>query len=56
MAHQIKIEEAIEVMSRLSLFSSDLQLDPLMLDISSRINKKRYESMKQTLIIDFFKN
>ena len=50
---QDKIDEAIEILNRLTLFTTDLNLDPLLLKVSSKINQRKLDKMKQSS--DFFK-
>ena len=52
---QNEAEEAIEIMKRLRLFTKDLDLDPLLLNVSNKINQRRLDSFKQSSISDFFK-
>ena len=47
--------KAIEIMNRLTLFTADLDLDPLLLKVSNKINQKRLDRMKQSSTSDFFK-
>ena len=53
---QNEIDEAIEILNRLTLFTTDLDLDPLLLKVSNKINQRRLDRMKQSSISDFFKN
>ena len=50
-----EVDEAIEILNRLTLFTTDLDLDPLYLEVSNKINQARLDRMKQSSIIDFFK-
>ena len=38
------------------LFTTDLDLDPLPLKVSNKVNQRRLDRMKQSSISDFFKN
>ena len=40
---------------RLTLFTTDLDLDPLFLNVSNKVNQLRLDRMKQSPISDFFK-
>ena len=51
---QNEVDKAIEILQKLSLFTSDLELDPLLSKVSSKVNLVRLERMKQTSITDFF--
>ena len=48
-------DKAIEVLNRLTLFTTDLDLDPLLLKVSNKISQRRLDRMKQSSISDFFK-
>ena len=37
-----KVDEAIEILNRLTLFTTDLDLDPLLLKVSNKINQRRF--------------
>ena len=50
-----EVDEAIEILNRLTLFITDLDLDPLLLKVSHKINQRRSDRMKQFSISDFFK-
>ena len=50
-----QVDEAIEIMNRLILFTTDLDLDPLLLKVSNKINQRRLDRMKQFSISDFSK-
>ena len=50
-----EVDEAIEILNRLTLFKTDLDLDPLLLKVSNKINQRRLDRMKQSSISDFFK-
>ena len=52
---QNEVEEAIEILNRLTLFTKDLDLDPLFLKVSNKISQRRFGRMKQSSISDFFK-
>ena len=47
-------DEAIEVLNRLKMFTTDLDLDHLLLKVSNKINQRRLGRMKQSSISDFF--
>ena len=47
-------DEAIEVLNRLTMFTTDLDLDHLLLKVSNKINQRRLGRMKQSSISDFF--
>ena len=50
-----EVDEAIEILNRLTLFTTDLDLDSLLLNASNKINQRRLDRMKQSSISDFFK-
>ena len=50
-----EVDEAIETLNRSTLFTTDLDLDPLLLKVSNKINQRRLCRIKQSSIIDFFK-
>ena len=50
-----EIDEAIEILNRLTLFTTNLDLDTLLLKVSNRINQRRLDRMKQSSVSDFFK-
>ena len=50
-----EIDEAIEILNRLTVFTTDLDLDPLLLKVSNKINQQKLDRMKQSSISDFFK-
>ena len=50
-----EVDEAIETLNRLTLFTTDLDLDPLLLKILNKIKQRRLYRIKQSSIIDFFK-
>ena len=50
-----EVDEAIKTLNRLTLFTTDLDLDPLLLKVSNKINQRRLDRMKQSSISDFFK-
>ena len=52
---QNEVDEAVEILNRLTLFTTDLDLDPLILKVSNKINQRRWGRMKQSAISDFFK-
>ena len=47
-----KVDEVIEILNRLTLFTTDLDLYPLLLKVSNKINQRRLDRMEQN---DFFK-
>ena len=49
------VDKAIEILNRLTLFTTDLDLDPLVLKISNKINQRRMDGMKKSPISDFKK-
>ena len=49
-----KADGAIEILSRLTLFATDSELDPLLQKVSNKINQRRLVKMKQSSITDFF--
>ena len=51
---QNEVDKAIEILNRLTLVTTDLDLDPLLLKVSSIINQRRLDRMKQSSISDFF--
>ena len=48
-----EINEAIEILNRLTLFTTDLDLDPLFLKVSNKVNQLRLDRMKQSPIRRF---
>ena len=50
-----EVDEAIETLNRLTLFTTDLDLDPLLLKVSNNIDQRRLDRMKQSFIGDFLK-
>ena len=50
-----EIDEAIKILNRLTLLIKNLDLDPLLLRVSNRINQRRLNRMKQSSISDFLK-
>ena len=50
-----EVDEAIKILTRLTLFTKDLDLDPLLLKVSNKINQRRLNRLKQSSISDFFK-
>ena len=50
-----EVDEAIEILNRLTLFMTDLDLDPLLLKVSNKMNQRRLDRMKHSSISDFFK-
>ena len=51
-----EVDEAIQILYRLTLFTTDLDLVPLLLKVSNKINKKRLDRLKQSSNSDFLKN
>ena len=49
-----EVDETIEILNRLTLFTTDLDIDPLLLKVSNKINQRRLDRMKQSSISDFF--
>ena len=49
-----EVDEAIEILNRLTLFTTDLDLNPLLLKVSNKINQRRSDRMKQSSISYFF--
>ena len=52
---QNKVDKAIEILNRLTLFTGDLDLDPLLLKVSNKINQRILDRMRQSSISDVFK-
>ena len=50
-----EVDKAIEILNRLTLFTTDLDLDSLFLKVSNKINQRRLDRMRQSSISDFFK-
>ena len=50
-----EVDKAIKILNRLTLFTADLDLDPLLLKVSNKINQRRLDRMKQSSTSDFFK-
>ena len=50
-----EVDEAIEILNRLTLFTTDLDLDLLLLKVSNKINQRKLDRMKQSSISDFLK-
>ena len=48
------VDEAIEILNRLILFTTDLELDSQLLKVTSKINERRLDGMKQSSITEFF--
>ena len=48
------VDETIEILNRLTFFTTDLDIDPLLLKVSNKINQRRLDRMKQSSISDFF--
>ena len=51
-----EVDETIEILNRLTLFTADLDLDPLLLKVSNKINQRIMDRIKQSSISDFLKN
>ena len=49
-----EVDGAIEILSRLTLFTTDSELDPLLQKVSNKINQRRLDEMKQSSTTDFF--
>ena len=49
------VDEEFEILNRLTLSTTDLDLDLLPLKVSNKINQRRLDRMKQSSISDFFK-
>ena len=49
------VDEEFEILNRLTLFTTDLDLDLLPLKVSNKINQRRLDRMKQSSISDFLK-
>ena len=47
-------DDAVEILNRLTLFTKDLDLDPLPLKVSNKINQRRLDKMKQSSISVLF--
>ena len=52
---QNEVDQAIEILNRLAQFTADLDLDPLLLKVSSKINQRILDRMKQSSISNFSK-
>ena len=50
-----EVDGAIEILSRLTLFTTDSELDPLLQKVSNKINQRRLDKMKQSSLT-FFQN
>ena len=50
-----EVDEAIEILYRLTVITTDLDLDPLLLKFPNKMNKKRLNSMKQSSVSNYFK-
>ena len=48
-ALQNKVDKAIEILNRLTLFTTDLDIDPLIMKVSNKINQRRLDRMKQSV-------
>ena len=51
---QNEVDGTIEILNRLTLLTTNLDLDPLLLKVSNKINERRLDRMKQSSIRDFF--
>ena len=52
-----EIDGAFKILSRLTLLTTDSELDPLLQKVSNKINQRRLDKMKQSSITDcFFQN
>ena len=51
---QNEVDRTIEILNRLTLLTTNLDLDPLLLKVSNKINERRLDRMKQSSIRDFF--
>ena len=52
---QNEVDEAIEILNGSTLFTTDLNLNPLLLKVSNKINQRRLGRMKQSSVSDFKK-
>ena len=50
-----EVNETIEILNRLTLFRREMDLDPLLLKVSNKIDQRKLDRMKQSSISDFFK-
>ena len=50
-----EVGKVIEILNRLILFTTDLDLDPLFLKVSNKINQRRLDRMQPSSVSDFFK-
>ena len=50
-----EVDEAIEILNRLTLFTTNLDPNPLLLKDSNKINQTRLDRMKESSISDFLK-
>ena len=50
-----EVDEAVEILNRLALFTTDLDLDPLLLKVSRKIHQRGLERMKQSSLAFFLK-
>ena len=53
---QNEIDEAIEILNRLTLFITDLALGLLLPKVSNKINQIRLDRINNLLLVIFFKN
>ena len=51
---QNEVDGTIEILNRLTVLTTNLDLDPLLLKVSNKINERRLDRMKQSSIRDFF--
>ena len=49
-----EVDEALEILNRLTLFTTDLDLDPLLLEVSNKINQRRLDKMTHNLLLVTF--
>ena len=47
------VDRAIEILSRLTLFTTDPELDPLLRKVSNKTNQRRLDKVKQSSLIFF---
>ena len=49
-----EVDMAIQILNRLTLFTTDLDLDSLLLKVSNKLNQRRLDRMEQYFIRHFF--
>ena len=49
-----EVDMAIQILNRLTLFTTDLDLDSLLLKVSNKLNQRRLDRMEQYFISQFF--